>query len=1098
MGYFSIHNHTEFSIKDGFGHVEEMFDRALNIELKGIAFTEHNNVMSAPYAYELKKKNEKYKDLKFVYGVEFYECFDISIRDINNKYFHLIALAKNEKGRVAINSLITDSEFYGKYVKGRVDLNMMKKYADDIIVTSACLASKLSRECDYDKCIEYVNEYKSIFKHFYLEMQSHKSQDQYEYNKKILRLAKDTNTKFVITTDSHAPTEDMLEYQGRCVQIAQDRETMSESYEGCYLQSIEEIHKVMDSQIGKENVDLGLNNTLEILDLIDSENISVPFQSPILPSFTLPVGFNNSDDYLRHLCKENWFKRKFDTLSQAEQDVRKSRLEFELESIKQMGFSGYFLIVWDALNYGRENGVEIGRGRGSAGGSLVCYLTYITDVDPVKYGLIFERFLNPERVGLPDADIDLSPKEIVIQYLKEKYGRYRVCQVMNLSYITPLLAIKDTIRVLDRDEDRIEKGWKIGATNANDLAKYFTERDFDKCIEQASIPDKFKEEKYDDVYRIARMLSGRIRHTSTHAGGVGIVDTNINEYMPMHLSKDGEQVIQVDKHYVEDIGIVKFDFLGLGTLNVIKEARELANLTNWDLDPNNPVFENDTKAYELLSSGNTNCVFQVESQGMKDLLVRVKPTKLSEVCDVISLYRPDSMDVLEDYIAVKNGEKEATYIHDDMKDIFKDTYGQMAYQEQLMNVVRKFGGRTYGGSDKFRKGIGKKDIELVKKEADTLYYEIKNNGYSEDVARKISDNMASKGGYMFNLSHGIEYAVTTLSTAYLKANYTVEFFCAVLNQACNDGGKVNKYILDAQSFGVQIVCPHINKSKKKFTVVDGKILFGFNSINGIGDSVIDLILSERENGKFLSMCDLVTRVKLNKAQVVALIKSGALPTKSKKEMIKEYALMLMDKEVGEYKEYSPVKSLPSILELKTKWNVEANNKEERLVLFNEARKKHHDTVGKQEWLSNQKQKRDDIKKEFMEKYMQDEAFWEFESLSIFLENNPFKDIYQYITQDFYTVEEGMECIVVGVISSIQKKKDRNKKDYAYVRVYESEGILEGIAWNQIYNKYIDVIKKGNKLAFYGEKSGDESFIIKKIKGVDEWIQDRKLGNDIKF
>ena len=397
-GYFSIHNHTEFSIKDGFGHVEEMLDRAKEIGLTGIAFTEHGNVMSAPYACKIK---DKYKELKIVYGVEFYECFDINIQDKDNKYFHLIALAKNEKGRIAINTLITNSEFYGKYFKPRIDLNMIRELGcgKQLIVSSACLASKLSREKDYNKCIEYIKEYKEVFPYFYLEMQSHSHIDQEEYNKKILKLSKDTNTPFVITTDSHAPTKEMLEFQARHVQISQDKETMSESYEGCYVQTVEEIHEIMDRQIGYENVEIGLEETNKILNII--EDVNVPFQDPKLPNFPLPKGMNTTCEYVRSICEKGWYERGFDKLNENEQKKRRDRLEYELGIINKMGFNGYFLIVWGAINWGNENGVEFGRGRGSGAGSIVCYLMHLTDIDPIEYGLIFERFLNPERVGLP-------------------------------------------------------------------------------------------------------------------------------------------------------------------------------------------------------------------------------------------------------------------------------------------------------------------------------------------------------------------------------------------------------------------------------------------------------------------------------------------------------------------------------------------------------------------------------------------------------------------------------------------------------------------------------------------------------------------------
>lgn len=1087
-----MHNHTEYSIKDGFGHVDEMLDRANEIGLTGIAFTEHGNVFSAPYAGKLK---DKYSNIKIVYGCEFYEAFDVNIRDKNNKYFHLIILAKNERGRIAINNLITRSEFEGKYNKPRVDLSMIGDYGNDLIVSTACLASKIAKESDYQKCIEYIWEYKSIFPHFYLEMQSHEHIDQEVYNKKILALSKDTNTPFIITTDSHAPTKETLEFQGRHVQIAQDKETMGEVYEGCYLQTVDEIHEIMDSQIGYENVCKGLDEANKALELI--EDVNVPFQEPKLPTYPLPDGFESNKEYLRYLVEDGWKNRRFiDKLSSEKQSVRRERLEYELDVIDKMGFNGYFLIVWDFIEWGRKNGVNFDDGRGSGAGSIVCYLLGITGVDPIKYNLIFERFLNPERIGLPDIDVDAHPKEKVIDYLKNKYGALKVCQIANFSYITPCVAIKDAARVLDRDKERIDNGWKMGAKLADKISKLFTEDTFEKCIalNGAEIKSKYKDEKFKDLFRIARALSGRVRQTSTHAGGVGIVDTSVNDYMPMFLTKKDEQAIQVDKRLVEEIGIVKFDILGLATLGIIRDTVNMTGISQWEIDPNNDDFATDKKTFELLQSAKTNCVFQVESQGMKDLLARLKPTNLEDVCAVLALYRPDTMDVLDDFIDRKNGKKSIEYLHEDMKPIFSNTYGCMAYQEQMMDVVRVFGGRTYGGADKFRKGIGKKDINLVKAEAHKLHQEILDNGYDETIAKAISDNMANKGGYAFNKSHSLAYAVVTLQTAYLKANYPVEFFCAVLNSVYKDGGKVNKYILDAQEFGVEVLPPHINKSSKEFTVHDGKILFGISSINGIGDTLTDTILEERQNGKFTGIENLLERVKLNKTQMITLIKSGALPTKNKANMILKYATTTQD--TKDYPEYKPVKSLPTLLELQTKWGIDTStikDKETRLKLYNDARKKEHDTTKKAEWVLKKKDNEKKIIQEFKEKYMQDEAFWEFEALSIFLNDNPFKELQQHIAQDFYEVEEDMDCIVVGVISSIQKKKDRNKKDYAFVRVYESNGLLEGLCWNSVYVKHMDLISKGNKLAFYGAKSTDETFIVKKIKTIDAWLEDRDLG-----
>lgn len=687
----ALHNHSEYSVLDGFSHPKEYLERAKEIGLKAFAITEHGNQYSWVYFDKLKKD---YPDIKMIYGVELYECFDMHVQDPNSKFFHLIALAKNEAGRIALNEIITASNFEGFYYKPRVDLELLKPYADNLIILSACLASKIARESDYEQCVDYVKEYKSIFPHFYLEMQSHKTEDQAHYNRKILKLAQDTNTDFVITTDSHAATKEDLYYQDYHVRIARDNETLAELYDGCYLQSEKEIHETMDSQIGVDNVNIGLENSDIIADLIDVVNM--PFQPPQLPTFPLPDGFEDNYSYLRDLCDKGWYTRGIDKLSSEEQKIRKERLEYELSIIHQMGFDGYFLFVWDFIRWAKENDVYVGDGRGSGGGAIVDYLLGISELDPITYNLIFERFLNPERVSMPDIDTDFSDREKVVNYLTEKYGEDRVCQVINFSYITPCVAINDVGRVL-----------KIPYNIVSKISKKFVFETFEECIENnPKLYEEFVD--YKELFDIASKISGRVRQASIHAGGVGIVDTKITDYMAMKIGSKGEHVIQVNKKVIEDIGIIKFDLLGLATtLNTIKDACKYANIDKWEIDINNPEFLHCEDTYKLLCSAKVDGVFQVESQGMKDLLLRLQPSNLEDVSAVLALYRPDSMGALDEYIGCKHGRQEVKYIHPDMKPILESTYGCMIYQEQLMDIVRKFGGRTYGGADKFRKAIGK-------------------------------------------------------------------------------------------------------------------------------------------------------------------------------------------------------------------------------------------------------------------------------------------------------------------------------------------------------------------------------------------------------
>nr|DAH62521.1 MAG TPA: DNA polymerase III, alpha subunit [Caudoviricetes sp.] len=1079
--YSSLHNHTYYSLLDGYGSPKEMLDRAKEIGLKAFAITEHGNVYSHIY-FDLIKKD--YPDIKMIYGCELYECEDITVKDKDNKYFHLICLIRNEQGRKDLNKVITKSNFEGFYFKPRCTVEDIKPYADNFVISSACLASKLARESDFEKCIEYVNEYKEAFPHFFLEMQSHSHQDQCSYNQKILELSKRTNTPFIITTDSHAPKKEDLYYQDKLIQIGRkssnnDKNAIenSEVYEGCYMQSEDEIHEIMDSQIGYENVCLGLENTNKVADLI--ENVDMPFQKPQLPTFPLPDGYRDNNEFLLHLVRQGWKDRGYDNLSEDEQQVRRTRLNYEMGIIHSMGFDGYFLFVWDFIKAAEKLGIEVGKGRGSAAGSLVCYCCHITDIDPIKYGLIFERFLNPERVGLPDIDTDVGNRDAIIDYLVDKYGEERVCQIINYSYITPTVAITDVGKILGFPYNQMQK-----------LSQKFTFDKWDDCMK--ANPNLLADNpQYADLFDIAKHLSGRVKTVSIHAGGVGIVDTTINDYMPMKIGTKGEHVIQVDKHYVEDIGIVKFDLLGVATLNLVKEIKDDLHLNPWDYDINNPEFENDRATYELLASGKTNGVFQVESAGMKDLLIRLKP-KLEQldfevISVILALYRPDSMGALDEYVEMATGGSRPPSIHPDMDEILKDTNYCMIYQEQLLDIVKKFGGRTYGGADLFRKAIGKKIVELVQKESEILRGEIVANGYSKEIADKIANELSQKGGYLFNKSHSYSYAVLCFETAWFKAHYPTYFFKALFNQNKDKAGAINKYILDARYFNVDIMPPNINHSGMNFTVNKDKVLFGLSAIGGIGESLSKQIIEERENnGIYKSFNDLIQRLSLGKASVIALIKSGAIPCKNKREKLISYLK-------SEYQplKFSEVQSLPTYKKLEEDWNINLKkyvipSSGKRIIYDKEALLTEYNRLKKIQFEENQKvrfQKYIDDNK----KYLEDEQFWEFQTLQVFINDNPFDAAYTFLTP-FEDVPDGEKCTLVGIIAKVQKKKDKNGKQFAYINIYSSFGLVEGIVWHSQLKEYEDLVKKGQQVAILCKKDSEEKVIVEKLKPYSKWLE----------
>lgn len=1079
--YSSLHNHTYYSLLDGYGSPKEMLDRAKEIGLKAFAVTEHGNVYSSIY-FDLIKKD--YPDIKMIYGCELYECEDITVKDKDNKYFHLICLIRNEQGRKDLNKVITKSNFEGFYFKPRCTVEDIKPYADNFVISSACLASKLARESDFEKCIEYVNEYKEAFPYFFLEMQSHSHQDQCSYNQKILELSKRTNTPFIITTDSHAPKKEDLYYQDKLIQIGRESSNNdknaienSEVYEGCYMQSEDEIHEIMDSQIGYENVCLGLENTNKVADLI--ENVDMPFQKPQLPTFPLPDGYRDNNEFLWHLVRQGWKDRGYDNLSEDEQQVKRTRLNYEMGIIHSMGFDGYFLFVWDFIKAAEKLGIEVGKGRGSAAGSLVCYCCHITDIDPIKYGLIFERFLNPERVGLPDIDTDVGNRDAIIDYLVDKYGEERVCQIINYSYITPTVAITDVGKILGFPYNQMQK-----------LSQKFTFDKWDDCMK--ANPNLLADNpQYADLFDIAKHLSGRVKTVSIHAGGVGIVDTTINDYMPMKIGTKGEHVIQVDKHYVEDIGIVKFDLLGVATLNLVKEIKDDLHLDPWDYDINNPEFENDRPTYELLASGKTNGVFQVESAGMKDLLIRLKP-KLEQldfevISVILALYRPDSMGALDEYVEMATGGSRPPSIHPDMDEILKDTNYCMIYQEQLLDIVKKFGGRTYGGADLFRKAIGKKIVELVQKESEILRGEIVANGYSKEIADKIANELSQKGGYLFNKSHSYSYAVLCFETAWFKAHYPTYFFKALFNQNKDKAGAINKYILDARYFNVDIMPPNINHSGMNFTVDKDKVLFGLSAIGGIGESLSKQIIEERENnGIYKSFDNLIQRLSLGKASVIALIKSGAIPCKNKREKLISYL-----KSEYQPSKFSEVQSLPTYKKLEEDWNIDLKkyvipSSGKRIVYDKEALLTEYNRLKKIQFEENQKvrfQKYIDDNK----KYLEDEQFWEFQTLQVFINDNPFDAAYTFLTP-FEDVPDGEKCTLVGIIAKVQKKKDKNGKQFAYINIYSSFGLVEGIVWHSQLKEYEDLVKKGQQVAILCKKDSEEKVIVEKLKPYSKWLE----------
>lgn len=1067
----SLHTHSYMSLLDGFSSPEENLKRASELGLKAIAITEHGEVTSWPYYSELK---DKYPNVKLLYGIEAYECEDREVKDKNSKYWHLIIIAKNEAGRQAVNRLSTLGHLHGFYSRPRITKeDIAKEDTNNLIILSACLASRLSRTDDYDTCIKLVQEYKSLFPHYYLEVQAHANSEQAKYNQKIMRLANDTHTKVVVTNDVHAATKEDLHYQDYFLRIAHDTETAAEIYEGCYFMSRKEQHEVLDSQIGYDAAEWCINNTDEVADLCDY--VDMPWHEPELPKIEIPPQYSNSIAYLKDLVKEGWKKRGIDKFDVEKQKIYRKRVDDELFVIEKKDFCDYFLILVDYINWCKKNDVIVGPGRGSAAGSLVCYLIGITQLDSIKYELDFGRFLTIERKDLPDVDVDVSDRAKVVEYLTQKYGEDRVVQVMNIVYTTPVTSIQDVGKVLGFPYAEIRK-----------ISEKFVQKTWKDCLE--ANPEVAENPRYKELLDIAEHINGRPRGYGIHAGGVIVCRHPYYEYIGIRHGTDGEHVISVDKVMDEKIGLVKFDILGVASLVAIDEAKREDNIPDWEIDINNPEFENDKAAYDLICSGKTDNLFQIESSGMKDLVAQLQPRSIEELSALIALYRPDAMPSIPTYVDCKYHPEHIHYFHPDMEPIFRSTYGVNIYQEQSMKLTKVFGGRNDAGADRMRKCLAKKKPEKVKEEVELLHDEIIANGYDKATAEYICNELSTKGGYGFNASHSQAYAVICLQTAYLKAHHPLAFFKAMLNLNKAKVGKVNKIMVDARGFDIQILPPSINRSGMDFTVSNGKILFGLSAIGGIGNTLAETIIAERDrNGKFKGLDDFTSRVRATKAQIIALVKSGAIPTKNKRIFLEKYIASGL-----EQSEFKPVSTLPTKAVLLSKWDIDTEHykvgkkvdKETVLRIYNEKRRVVHET--------EKLKKKEAYMAEQSEKYLKDEQFWEFQTLQTFIiDKNPFEKAYEYI-KDFSDLETGDSCVLVGIIAKIQKKKTKTGMQFAFVNLYSGDGIIELTVWPRVLSDYQDLIVKGSQVAVLGKKEDESHVIASNLKPYKQWLHDREI------
>ncbi|WP_084052244.1 DNA polymerase III subunit alpha [Desulfonispora thiosulfatigenes] len=868
--FVHLHVHTSYSLLDGACRIDKMVKRAKELNMPAIAITDHGVMYGVIDFYKACKK----EGIKPIIGCEVYVApnsrFD-KRPNIDDRAHHLVLLAKNNIGYQNLIKLVSLAHTEGFYYKPRVDKDILAQYSEGLIVTSACLAGEINALLmgeKYEEAKEVALWYQETFgaENFYLELQNQGLSEQDNLNRLIANISKETNIPLVASNDVHYIEKEDSKLQDvlMCIQMGKtlgDDSRLRFDSEDFYLKSYDE----MNLRLGEYQD--ALNNTVKIAEMC---NVDFTFGQNHMPNFDIPEGYT-LETYLEKLCVDG-LKERYENID----ETIKKRLEFELQTINKMGYPGYFLIVWDFINYAKKQGIYVGPGRGSAAGSIVSYTLGITDIDPIKYDLLFERFLNPERVSMPDIDIDFcyERRGEVIDYVVSKYGKERVSQIITFGTMAARAAIRDVGRVMNIPLGIVDKVAKlvpneIGIT----LEKAINiSPDLRQLIEE--------NEQIKELFYTAKGLEGMPRHSGTHAAGLVISKEPLDTYLPLQRTSDEAVSTQFAKENVEEIGLLKMDMLGLRTLTVINKAVELIHKNkNILVDFKNTDFD-DEKTYELLSAGNTIGVFQLESSGLRAILKDLKPAHFEDIIALVALYRPGPLGsgMVEDFIARKHGKKSTEYLHPLLEPILKATYGVILYQEQVMRIASDLAGFSLGEADLLRRAMGKKKPEIIADLKEQFIKGAEKNKIDKEIATKIFELIEYFAGYGFNKSHSAAYAYISFQTAFLKAHYPREFMAALLSSVMETADKVPFYIAECRNMGINVLPPDVNQSTESFIVDDENIRFGLAAVKNVGKGAIQDIIKAREEGGFKSLQDFCARVDLshvNRRVIESLIRCGA-------------------------------------------------------------------------------------------------------------------------------------------------------------------------------------------------------------------------------
>lgn len=1081
MAFAHLHVHTEYSLLDGSNKIKEYVEKIKALGMTAGAITDHGVVYGVIDFYKAARE----AGINPVLGCEVYVApgsrLDREMVHGEDRYYHLVLLAENNTGYSNLMKIVSKGFVEGYYYKPRVDMEVLEKYHEGIIALSACLAGEVQRNLVrgmYEEAKEVAYRYERCFGkgNFFLELQDHGIPEQKLVNQQLLRMSQETGIELVATNDVHytnaedAEPHDIL----LCLQTGKklaDEDRMR--YEGgqYYVKSEEEMKSLFPYALQ------ALENTQKIADRC---HVEIEFGHTKVPHFEVPEGYD-SWTYLNKLCHEGLDKR-----YGADAPKYLQKLDDELAVIKNMGYVDYFLIVWDFIHYAREHDIMVGPGRGSAAGSLVSYTTGITDIDPVRYNLIFERFLNPERVSMPDIDVDFcfERRQEVIDYVVEKYGKDCVTQIVTFGTLAARGVIRDVGRVMDLPYNFVDT---IAKAIPNELGITI-----DKALMMnPELRGMYEsDESVKKLIDMSRRLEGLPRHTSMHAAGVVISQKPMDEYVPLSRASDGTITTQFTMTTIEELGLLKMDFLGLRTLTVIQNAVRLAEKSSGKKIDMNAIDYNDKKVLDSLGTGKTDGVFQLESAGMKNFMKELKPQSLEDVIAGISLYRPGPMDFIPAYIKGKDHPESITYDCPELEPILAPTYGCIVYQEQVMQIVRDLAGYTWGRSDLVRRAMSKKKGKVMEQERKNFVYGNPEEnvpgciarGIDEKVANKIYDNMIDFAKYAFNKSHAAAYAVVAYQTAYLKYYYPVEFMAALMTSVLDNTSKVSEYIYTCRQMGIAILPPDINEGEGGFSVSGQAIRYGLSAIKSIGRPVIDAIVEERKiRGPFTTLKDFITRLsgrEVNKRTIENFIKAGALD------------------------------------------GLEGNRRQKMMIygsLLDTLNQEKKTTMAGQMTLFDIAPEEDkaeyEIKLPNVEEYDKEVLLgFEKEVLGIYISGHPLEEYMERlkkntnaVTTDFVLDEEtgtlkvsdGAKVRIGGMITDKVIKYTKSNKAMAFITLEDLVGTVEIIIFPKDYERYAKYLENDAKVFVEGRVTAEEDrngkLICEKIISFDEvkrelWLQ----------